>query len=493
MDEWQIRKGDLKKYPHFDAFLPPERIRDIVTDPNRVATNAFFPFMRYVESWQPFRKREPKPAKKERPIRYASRRDAYIFSYYRKLLADPYEKLLDSRGLANCVLAYRKIPNHDGSGGKCNIHFAYDAFQQIKEMGSCVAVALDISSYFECIDHQILKELWCSLFQFDELPKDHAAVFKAITNYSFVDQEEVYRVLGYKSYDPKLERWYFTRPWREMPMQLCSMDEFRFKICGKGGAYPNLISKNEQNFGIPQGAPISDLLANLYLLEFDSVMRNYAYDVGGVYFRYSDDILMILPGEGDVGLKAKEYASRLISKFGDKLKIKDKKASIVQYFKDNDQILCRRLFGLQGNNGLEYLGFRFDGRNAYLRDSTLSRFYRKIHRSTHAYAVSLLKRYSDKNLDYILSKADPNQIMKQYGRIENFDENPEYRDWTFWTYVKRADGVFGDLGKPIMKQVRPYKKRINFLAIKKIRELYAKRKSETDQIDELIFPEAVGF
>ena len=140
--------------------------------------------------------------KKERPIRYASRRDAYIFSYYRYLLSEKYEAELNTLGVSNCVIGYRKIPvDGELNRGKCNIHFAKDAFDAVSELGDCCAIALDISSYFENIDHQILRKIWCRLLAVDELPPDHEHVFKNITRYAVVDREEVYQRLGY--YGPK--------------------------------------------------------------------------------------------------------------------------------------------------------------------------------------------------------------------------------------------------------------------------------------------------
>ncbi len=76
MGDWYPSERKLKRYPHFDKFLPPEEIVAIVKNPERVRTNAFFPFLRYIKSWQPFRSGDAPHKKKERPIRYASRRDA---------------------------------------------------------------------------------------------------------------------------------------------------------------------------------------------------------------------------------------------------------------------------------------------------------------------------------------------------------------------------------------------------------------------------------
>jgi hypothetical protein len=181
---------DLKHYPHFDRRIGIEEIEEIVSDPDRVAKNKFYPFFLYHETWQPFRTaRGGRPEKKSRPIRYAGRRDAYILTHYRRILAEKYEARLLELGIQDCPIAYRKIPKK-GGGGKCNIDFAKDAFDEIDKQGNCVAVALDIKGYFENLDHSLIKKIWCDLLGVESLPKDHYSVFKNMTRYHVVDQKK---------------------------------------------------------------------------------------------------------------------------------------------------------------------------------------------------------------------------------------------------------------------------------------------------------------
>ena len=66
--------------------------------------------------------------------------------------------------------------------GKCNIHFAKEAFDEIVKKKNVIAITLDISQFFESLYHCFLEEKWCKLLEQNELPPDHEAVFKAITN-----------------------------------------------------------------------------------------------------------------------------------------------------------------------------------------------------------------------------------------------------------------------------------------------------------------------
>ncbi len=130
-----------------------------------------------------------------------------------------------------------------------------------------------------------------------ELPEDHFKIFKAITRYAVVNKQDVYERLGFygpkrKSASGKTIKGYL-RPYREMPIQICTGKEFRKQIAG-GDGRRSLIKKNFKPYGIPQGAPISDLLANLYLLDFDILVASWINALGGTYFRYSDDILIIV-------------------------------------------------------------------------------------------------------------------------------------------------------------------------------------------------------
>jgi hypothetical protein len=457
--DWQLLPRDLKRYPHFDKNLSLAEAQAIATDPRRVATNPFFPFLRYIKSWRPYR--PTGKLRKERPIRYASRRDAYIFARYRHLLALGYEAELERLGIQDCPIAYRKIPiSGNGGPGKCNIDFAKDAFDRILAMGTCCVVALDISSYFENLDHARLRGLWCRMIGADDLPADHEAVFRATTNYAVVDRTKVYERLGFIGMKEKNGRPVrgFLAAFREIPTQLCTPKEFRQKIAGGDAELPSLIEKNEKPHGVPQGAPISDVLANIYLIDFDQLMADYVRRKGGCYFRYSDDILIILPGDAAAGLNARDFAMTQISNFGPEIQIKPQKTSVVAYTPGGAGELTFKLIdGEQGRNGLEYLGFRFDGRRIYLRDSTLSGFYRKVTGALRHEVRAFVARYPGKDIDFLVRNFRIEEFVKKFGRVEDFDLNSEYQEWTFWTYARRAARQFGPRGQPIYHQMRGHR------------------------------------
>lgn len=462
MGDWQPSTKDRKQYPHFDAPLSLSEMERIANDPDAVAKNPFFPFLKYDNIYVPFRPSGKGP--KVREIRYGARRDAAIFSRYRCLLSELYEQHLDKLGLTESVLAYRSIPVFPGSAtGKSNIHHAKAAFDHVREFDACCVVTLDISKYFESVDHDRIKSIWCRLLGVTTLPEDHYAVFKAITKYAIVDSKEAYTALGFFGTKPSGIKGYLV-PRDEMPKQLCSPEDFRNKIRGKAQGFSNLVKKNRELYGIPQGAPLSDLLANAYLIDFDVEMVAHAQALGGYYMRYSDDILFVAPINPAQAGNLMKHVRRRIEAYGTHLRIKEEKCTIDQFTRNPDGMNHEAVYPAgRLRNGLNYLGFRFDGKNVYLRDSTLSNFWRKMAKVVNAEARNLVHRFPGKDKAYLEDHLNTEVIIEKFGRVRGFEDGVDKRSWTFWTYVKRANRVFGDEAQ-IYGQVSGYKEAIRSLA-----------------------------
>lgn len=462
MTEWSLRSKDLKGYPHFDAPISAEEATEYASNPESVRGHAFYPFFLYQEAWTKFAKKGLKGKVKSRPIRYGARRDAYIFTRYRHLIAIKYEEQLAAQELGENVLAYRRVKNSKASGGKCNIHFAQDAIRAVQKLGDCAVIAIDISSFFESLDHAFLKAAWERTIGVSRLPPDHFAVFRAITRYSYVEKQAVYERLGH--YGPKRQtasgkniNGYIT-PRGEVPVQLCTGAEFRTKIMN---AKPAIVKTNYKPYGVPQGAPLSDLLANLYMLDFDILIRDAVKAVGGNYFRYSDDVLIIVPG-GEI--EANDWLNRcaaVMPQFGAKLEIKPEKAVGHVFTRAGRFQDCERVFGTSAKNGMEYLGFRYNGRGVYLRDGTLSRLFRKVTMAARREANAEVRRFPDRDAAAIKAGFNYEKLIARFGRVQDFDEKErDYRSWTFWTYVTRASEIFGSEGDRIRRQLRRHRERI---------------------------------
>ena len=201
----------VKGYLHLDNKLSMAKRREIeryVSNPRKIASHPFLPLIYktvsqrrykivdYSSDGKPIRRHKKKKknghtesTKKDRPIHYASHKDAQIYSYYaNKILLHAFEKKLkETPGLSDCVSAYRKIPKENNEGNKCNIDFASNAFNEIKKRNNCVAIAVDITSFFSTLDHTILKKSWANIIGKECLPQDHYNVFKSITQFRYIN------------------------------------------------------------------------------------------------------------------------------------------------------------------------------------------------------------------------------------------------------------------------------------------------------------------
>lgn len=465
---FELKDKHLKRYPHFDQLVSQQELLELVESPDRVRSHSFWPFLEYTKTNRRFRHPDHPPPK-TRTIRYAARSDAGIFIYYRHLLSDRYEQRLTSLGIADVPTAYRNIRSDAGrTAGKCNIDFARDAFNEVRRHEKCVVATLDISSYFDCIDHARLRRVWAELLGSDNLPPDHYRVFKAITAYTSVQCDELYQRLDYmvpETTPQGIQRMRFTMAPNELPKKLCSNADFRRKVAGDSGEFSRLISEPNNEYGIPQGAPLSDLLANAYLLEFDQAMASYVSHRGGRVWRYSDDIIIVLPGGKDEGKAAIDFAISEISRQGRQLRIKPEKTALGQYQQMPDGGLQYKwLDGNQGKNGLEYLGFRFDGKRVFLRDTTLSNFQRKITRYAKRTAYEYVRRFEGKSVDWMTDqfKKKSNEFEKRYGRVVDFEPTSAKKNWTFWTYAERAQRTFSDFDCRVLPQIRGYRDKVNY-------------------------------
>lgn len=450
----------IKTYPHFDPALTDSDATALVSDPLLVCKHAFFPFIEYSERWTKFAAKGTKGKSKSRPIMYAARRDSCIYSYYRGLLSEAYEKELASRGIQHSVLAYRRIPRSNSRGNKSNIHFANDVFSEILTLGDCLVYTLDISKFFESLSHSYLKRLWTKILGFKSMPADHYQVFRNVTRYASVNRETLYKALGFIGQKSMGTRQVIGYLVKRVPLHLCSGRIFREKLL-------SLVKTNRTSYGIPQGSPISDVLANLYLLEFDTQMVYQLAKVGGTYRRYSDDILLIVPDHGDDFVARLAQVEVQLKACGDKLKIQQAKTTAHKFSRIDgaDFSKCQLLSGSTGKNGLEYLGFRFDGRKAFVRDSTRSRLQRKMTFAVNAAVRRLYRANPGKGRAELKRLFDVNAVLTQFYKVRDFESVAATPSrWTFWTYLIRAQEVFGSKGKPIVGQVRNFRRSISYKA-----------------------------
>ena len=346
-----------RRYLHFDEPLSLQKATALVMDPNAVATHSFWPLIRFRIHTEKI-KQDKSTGKldwhpKDREISYAAHGDSLIFGFYAEVLGKLYEAQLGQQGLGDCVLAFRSL-------GKNNIDFAKAAFDEISARGDCVAVALDVTKFFDTIDHAQLKQRWMRLLVTSGLPRDHYAVFKALTKFSFVDRDESFASLGVSVHTPRGGGKH----------RLCSPNDFKLRV-----REPGLVKVNQHRHGIPQGTAISALLSNLYMLDFDAAAHSFAKSYGGRYMRYCDDILFIMPT--DLAAVTEGFCVAEIDKL--KLAVNPAKTDTCHFIKTATGQICKQ--------PLQYLGFLFDGQQTLIRSAAFAKFSNRMKRG-----VSLAKQ-----------------------------------------------------------------------------------------------------
>ncbi len=340
-----------RKYKHFDL---PVVDRELTFDFSREdEPHRFLPLLGFTDVARRYVRnasggREVKV--KERPIRFAGHEDAAYLQAYAAHLNGFYEQALAKDGTSGSVLAYRQ-------GGGTNIHHAKALFDEIRSRGDCTVFAMDISGFFDCLDHMLLRDEVAGLLGVARLEGHHATVWKNVTRYSWVETVDLDTLLGRK---------------RNGQGRVCSPADFADHVRGRK---KGLVRTHDQAFGIPQGTPISGLYANIYLRTFDREMMAWCARLGGSYRRYSDDIAVILP----LGAKVQHVVAvveKMLADFG--LAMSVEKTDTAD-FKDGLLVSAAPI---------QYLGFTFDGKQTLIRPSSLDTYRGKMRRGIHAKMIA---------------------------------------------------------------------------------------------------------
>ncbi|MFK7048780.1 reverse transcriptase domain-containing protein [Flavobacterium columnare] len=399
-------------YPHFTNKTPLSIKKDIeryISNSEKIAKHSFSPLIfkeinqrRYkLSDFNGIERRSHKKLDKNgniisntkvREILYATHIDAHIYSYYtQKIISPKYEEYLKNNvQLSNSISAYRQILTEDESKFKNNVHFAKDIFDEINKRENCVVLAFDVENFFPTLNHKKLKLIWAKILGCKALPKDHYNVFKAATKFTYI-----------KLNDLKIKNKHFDEK---------KLAQLRKE--GKHTFFNNIkelidsdiiIHKNQKHkkgkiIGIPQGLPISALLANIYMLPFDEAIVNELTVKKNVYYRrYSDDIIVI----------CKESEVETIENFVlNKIKeidliISEEKTEKTLFKKDNEKLQSFQIKGdkLIKDMPLNYLGFEFYGYKTLVKSKNLASFYRQMKQAIKRKSKRIEKLNEKKLLD----------------------------------------------------------------------------------------------
>ena len=393
-----------KRYAHFDHRLDINNAAEFIKNSDNVAKHGFYPFIHYTMRMKKYNKKTGKKVK-TREIYYAAHLDRCIYQYYAYLLNEYYNRRIKLDGIDSVPVAYRTDLRDS------NIDSAHKAFEFIRKTQKCYVMIGDFTNFFDNLDHKYLKKQWCSLIEEELLPKDHYTVYKNITKYSSWELEDLLEINGL----PKTN-------WgkRELNKKNVVLEKVEFD------KHRDHIVKNKLSYGIPQGSPISAVLANIYMLEADKLIYEKVSQYDGFFMRYSDDFIIVIPVET---CDDKKLFGELIEIIKDvpNLKLESKKtqffyvdlpkvSNIGKRYAEDADVSQRRI---------NFLGFSFDGNKIYVRPKTISKYYYRMNRKARAIAGN----YAQLGADHLYMRYSARGAKGKRGN--------------FFTYINNAEKVFG--------------------------------------------------
>ncbi|OMD57614.1 reverse transcriptase domain-containing protein [Paenibacillus odorifer] len=398
-----------KYFTHFDKRIPFINFKDKIQNPEWVAQHGFYPFLHYNIIFNKYSRETKKKKQKIRKIYYASHIDGYIYSYYGDKINELYNELTIKRDIDDVSIAYR-----NNKKGKSNIHFAAEVINFITRHKKSYIFVADFSDFFDNLDHRYLKEKLKIVLNKNNLPSDYYNIFKNITKFSYINKKKLERHL----IDIK-EDTYFKR--KERYLTTKQFENYK---------YTN-IEKNSKPYGIPQGSGISAVLSNIYLLDFDQEINNFVKSCNGLYRRYCDDIIIVIPMNDANNLNFEMYENEIkeISAKVPNLIIQKEKTNHF-YYQD------KKISGINGtSDNLDYLGFRFDGERIYLREKSLFKFYSRAYRKI---------RICNDVSKVVGRNVKRRELYKTYTHLGRNYKNPrnEKIKGNFITYAERAQREF---------------------------------------------------
>ena len=436
----EYEKYRTKRYLHFDHRVRIEKVEAYITEEKKIGLHSFLPFIHYVSAFDKnIGEKNPdmeyRPIKqKTRDIMYSGHLDNFIYKYYAdEILNKEYNNFI-SKNIDECVTAYRSNANKKG---KSNIDFAAEIINEIVDCKESYILVGDFTGFFDKINHKLLKVNLMKVLDVQRLENDWFNVYKSITRYGYYEKTLLTEKFGTDKQIKRSRKYSYFNQLKE------------FRIFQR--EYPT--KKNENKFGIPQGTAISAVFANVYALEFDLLMKRLADRYSGLYRRYSDDFILVLPRKQEQQMLSDEKFKKIEIKvrelaYENKIEIQEEKTGIFKYSNSkvvnlNDQKLTH----------IDYLGFIFDGKTVEMRGKSPYKFYRKAYQ-----IIDKAKRVKDKKS----LKRLPYR-KKIYSLYTDLGINRE-EFGNFITYAKRAQEKFDKISprtkNMMMKQIKHRKKKI---------------------------------
>lgn len=412
---YNIKNNGKRKYAHFDKRLGLKEVYKYISNPENIEKHNFYPFIYYEKKIYKFNK-EKGMKEKIRPICYASHIDRCIYQYYAYILNNMYNENANKLNIDKCSIAYRDNKR------KSNIHFAKEVFDFIKQTQNAYIIVGDLKGFFDNLDHDYLKEQLCKLMNVEKLPNDMYAIFKSMTKFSKCQLEDILILNGLNNSYKDI---------KELNSRETVMDLETFKIFKK-----DHLIKNKNKFGIPQGSSLSGIFSNIYMMDFDYKMKKLTNSNNGLYRRYSDDFILVVPCKDIEAFKAfyDETISIINSMSG--VYIENDKTKVYFYLYNTVKDLTNIVIpGVKDKtNIINYLGFSFDGSSILIRQKTYGKYIYRMRRK-----IDGIERGN--GITYKGNKISYDKVYEKYSK-KGLSRGKKRSN--FISYVRLSNKIFKD-------------------------------------------------
>jgi hypothetical protein len=198
------------------------------------------------------------------------------------------------------------------------------------------------------------------------------------------------------------------------------------------------------------------------MIDFDKQINDYVTSKKGLYRRYCDDLIIVIPIENDEVSNKQyiEYINKIanieynkiekITKDIPGLYLNSNKTEQFIYNLDGN----KKLINLKGEKSiLNYLGFSFDGQVVKIREKSLFKYYCRAYKK-----VETVKRHKGKVSENAVKK----KLYQLYTHLGDYKYGRGYGN--FITYARRSAEIFNqsnNLKNDIHNQVKRHWNKIN--------------------------------
>lgn len=403
-----LDKLDGKKYLHFDFPLTEKERKQLVVDisDGEIIHHRYLPFISFEIRFRIYHPKEKTSVPKSRKITLPSHHDALTYRYYGTALNHIYSDYAIAHQINDVAVAYRE---RQSGVRRSNITTAKEVFDYTTSLKKSWIIKGDFHHFFNTLDHEYLANNLKKVLGGD-LPKDWSRMLRSITQYQSIGRKTLERQLedaqvkiAYRLHNSNGVR---TRAY------VRNLQEFGQLIKHK---QVRLSGKNR--VGIPQGTAVSAVLANVYMINFDEWLSTYCEKIGGLYRRYSDDFIIVLPQEQLSKKFVENFETEIIQRSQSTLglTIEPTKTKLFSYNQDTHSVLLYDIQNVAESKPgkIDYLGFVFDGVSVSMRPKSIYKFIYRGRRTIGKY-ITLGRSYDQVHLGFSNSDIIMNQVVPKY-------------------------------------------------------------------------------